>query len=173
MKNKSLIYLIILLVLIVAGIGIYYALNKSESNQIPEENGTHKVAVNLYYYNPELDKDEDGNIMCSSKGLVSVQRGVSSENTIEETLKLLIEGNLTENDKSQGITTEFPLEGVELEKTELQDGVLTVTFNDPNGLTNGGACRAGILWFQIAETAKQFSEVEEVKFEPQDGLFQP
>lgn len=41
-----------------------------------------------------------------------------------------------------------------------------------NNKTNGGSCRAGILWFQIEATAKQFSEVKQVRFLPEE-LFQP
>ncbi|MFN3301828.1 MAG: hypothetical protein ACK413_02260 [Patescibacteria group bacterium] len=36
----------------------------------------------------------------------------------------------------------------------------------------GGACRVGILWFQIEETAKQFPGVEKVQFLPEE-IFQP
>ena len=54
----------------------------------------------------------------------------------------------------------------------LKDEVLTLEFNDPNGKTVGGSCRVGILWFQIEATAKQFPEVKEVRFLPEE-LFQP
>ncbi|MCX8094945.1 MAG: GerMN domain-containing protein [Caldisericia bacterium] len=128
--------------------------------------------VKLYYYNPELDKDASGNILCSEKGLVPVERKIKSENIIEETIKLLIEGKLTDEEKKKGITTEFPLEGFKLVKSELKNGVLTLTFDDPYFKSSGGACRAKILWLQIEYTAKQFNEVKVVKFLPED-LFQP
>lgn len=128
--------------------------------------------VKLYYYNPELDRDATGNILCSEKGLVSVERKIKSENLIEDTIKLLLEGKLTEEEKNKGITTEFPLEGVKLIKSELKNGVLTLWIDDPYFKTSGGACRAKILWVQIEYTAKQFSEVKEVKFFPEE-LFQP
>ena len=32
--------------------------------------------VKLYYYNPELDQDEEGNLACSRKGLVAVERTI-------------------------------------------------------------------------------------------------
>jgi spore germination protein GerM len=128
--------------------------------------------VKLYYYNPELDKDNEGNILCSEKGLVPVERKIKSKNLIEDTIKLLIEGKLTEEEKRIGITTEFPLEGFKLLKSELINGVLTLTFDDPYNKTSGGACRSKILWIQIEYTAKQFKDVKEVKFMP-EGLFQP
>lgn len=129
-------------------------------------------SVKLYYYNPELDKDKDGNILCSEKGLVYVERKIKSENVIEDTIKLLIEGKLSAEERNKGITTEFPLEGFKLVKSELKDGILTLTFDDPYHKTSGGACRSKILWLQIEYTAKQFPEVKDVKFLPED-LFQP
>lgn len=128
--------------------------------------------VKLYYYNPELDKDSEGNILCSEKGLVPVERKIKSENIIEDTIKLLLQGKLTDEEKSKGITTEYPLEGFKLVKSELKNGVLTLTFDDPYFKSSGGACRSRILWLQIEYTAKQFSDVKEVKFFPEE-LFQP
>jgi len=129
--------------------------------------------VKLYYYNPEQDKDESGNIQCSRDGLVAVEREIPVTKTpIQETIKLLIAGQLTDTEKSQGITTKYPLEGFSLKGASLKDGVLTLEFEDPNYKTGGGSCRVGILWFQIEATAKQFSEVQEVRFLPEE-LFQP
>lgn len=129
--------------------------------------------VNLYYYNSGLDQDESGNIMCSRQGLVQVQRKIPLTQTpIQETIKLLLKGELTNNERAQGISTEYPLEGLSLTGVSLKDGVLTLQFNDPNNKTGGGSCRVGILWFQIEATAKQFSGVEFVRFLPEE-LFQP
>ena len=129
--------------------------------------------VNLYYYNSSLDQDETGNIMCSRDGLVSVQRNIPLTITpIQNTIKLLLSGELTEEEISSGVTTEYPLTGFELKGASLKDGVLTLEFNDPNGQTVGGSCRTAILWFQISETAKQFSGVESIRFMPEE-LFQP
>jgi hypothetical protein len=130
-------------------------------------------AVTLYYYNSNLDKDDTGNILCSKNGLVAVDRQIPITNTpIQDTINLLISGNITAAEKAQGITTEYPLQGLKLMAASLNGSVLTLTFNDPNNKTGGGACRAGILWFQIEATAKQFIGVSSVKFMPEE-LFQP
>ena len=135
--------------------------------------GKEERSVNLYYYNSSLDQDETGNIMCSRNGLVSVQRNIPLTITpIQDTIKLLLSGELTREEISSGITTEYPLEGFELKGASLKDGVLTLEFNDSNNKTVGGSCRTGILWFQISETAKQFEEVDSVRFMPEE-LFQP
>ena len=127
----------------------------------------------LYYYSPDQDRDSDGNILCSRKGLVAVDRQIPLTNTpIQDAVRLLLAGNLTDSEKTRGITTEYPLEGFSLKGADLKNGILTLEFTDQNNKTNGGACRVGILWFQIEATVKQFPEVEEVKFKPEE-LFQP
>jgi hypothetical protein len=129
--------------------------------------------INLYYYNPDLDKDGTGNTLCSRNGLVAVNREIPLTNTpIQDSINLLISGNITSAEKAQGITTEYPLEGLKLTAASLNNGVLTLAFDDPNFKTGGGSCRVGILWFQIEATAKQFSGVESVRFQPEE-LFQP
>jgi sporulation and spore germination protein len=127
----------------------------------------------LYYYNPSRDMDSAGNILCSRQGLVSVERILPSAATpLPETIQLLLRGELTEQERMQGITTEFPLRGFELTGWILHNGVLTLSFSDPLHVASGGACRVDILWLQIEATALQFGDVREVRFTP-DEIFQP
>jgi len=132
--------------------------------------------VLLYYYNSEKDKDETGNIKCSRDGLVAIERQIPvSQTPIKDTIELLLKGkeNLTEKELSQGITTEFPLDGFELKSANLkEDGTLILEFSDLFNKTVGGACRISILWSQIEATAKQFPQVKKVEFLPEE-LFQP
>ena len=132
--------------------------------------------VLLYYYNPEKDKDETGNIKCSRDGLMPIEREIPASPTpIKDTIELLLKGkeNLTEKELAEGITTEYPLEGLKLKSVNLkEDGTLILEFEDSLNKTVGGACRVGILWFQIEATAKQFPEVKKVQFLPEE-LFQP
>jgi len=129
--------------------------------------------VKLYYYNYELDKDGLGNIACGRNGLVPVKRKIPITQTpIRDAIKLLLSGGLTNKERAQGISTEYPLEGFSLKGASLKDGVLALEFYDHNNKTVGGACRVGILWFQIEATAKQFPEVQQVRFLPEE-LFQP
>jgi|GEM_PF-2768145 len=127
--------------------------------------------VSLYYYDPKLDTDESGNILCSEQGLVPVPRMMPGA-MAEAAIRALLEGKITDGEKARGITSEFPLAGLSLVKTDLVDGVLTLTFSDPQNKTSGGSCRVSILWKQIEATAKQFPGVETVKFAPEE-LFQP
>jgi hypothetical protein len=159
----------------------WLVLEKDNPSDLPENADELRVpvifysskTVKLYYYNPEKDKDGSGNIQCSRDGLVAVEREIPITGTpIQDTIELLISGQLTKEEKSQGITTEYPLKGFSLKGASLKDGILTLEFEDPNYKTGGGSCRVGILWFQIEATAKQFPEVQEVKFLPEE-LFQP
>jgi len=130
-------------------------------------------AVKLYYYNYELDRDEFGNTACSRNGLVAVERQIPITQTpIQDTIKLLLLGELTGEERARGIDTEYPLAGLLLKGVSLKDGLLTLEFDDSQNRTVGGSCRVGILWFQIEATAKQFPEVQQVRFLPEE-IFQP
>ena len=129
--------------------------------------------VKLYYYDENRDRDADGNIQCSWQGLVAVEREIAVGLTpVEDTLRLLLKGDLTEQEQAGGIGTEYPLPGFSLEEVSLRDGALTLKFDDPQNRSGGGSCRVGILWFQIEATAKQFPEVKSVRFLPEEN-FQP
>jgi hypothetical protein len=130
--------------------------------------------VYLYYYDPNRDYDDSGILLCSPQGLVAVARDIAITQTpIQDTVRLLLRGELTAQERARGITTEYPLAGLSLTAASLRDGVLTLTLDDSQGKTIGGSCRVGILSAQIEATAKQFDGVREVRFTPQDGLFQP
>ncbi|GIW67677.1 MAG: hypothetical protein KatS3mg096_545 [Candidatus Parcubacteria bacterium] len=132
--------------------------------------------VLLYYYNPEKDKDEKGNIKCSEDGLVSIEREIPLTKTpIQDTIELLLKGreNFSQQEIDMNIDTEFPLSGFKLKSTNLKpDGTLILEFDDTYNQTIGGSCRTKILWLQIEKTAKQFSQVKSVEFKP-EYLFQP
>lgn len=161
---------IIFVILVLIAAFLFFSLLNTRENK---ENQPKTGEVMLYYYDQEKDKDSQGNVRCSRDGLTALKRSIpESSKIIEDTIRLLIKGELTQQERAMGISTEYPLEGVTLEAVELQNGLLTLTFNDPNFRTSGGSCRVGILWFQIDETAKQFSEVKEVRFLPEE-LFQP
>ena len=174
-RNKKIIVGIIvfvllgfsILILINAKLGLI-SIQKDRTSSLQTER-----LVKLYYYNQELDKDGIGNILCSRQGLVPVERKIPITQTpIQDTIKLLLSGELTDEERAQGIDTEYPLEGLSLKGASLNDGVLTLEFDDSNNKTVGGACRVGILWFQIEATAKQFTEIQQVRFLPEE-LFQP
>lgn len=176
---KKIIFILILVAVIASISYLAFGLDSTETyvtdNKIEENHPAQQTqqTVKLYYYNPELDEDEEGNILCSDQGLVAVDREIPVTQTpIQDTIKLLIRGELTASEVAQGIETEYPLENFALEGANLENGVLTLEFNDPNLSTVGGSCRTGILAFQVIETAKQFEGVESVEFTPEE-LFQP
>lgn len=162
---------ILIFVLLIAAIGgyLWYA-QEPAPPEIPDES---ERVVRLFYYDPARDTDADGNIRCSRQGLVAVERTVPSSTTpLEDTIRLLLRGDLSASERAAGASTEFPLEGFALESAQLEDTELILRFADPMAKTTGGACRVGILWYQIEATALQFDEVDSVRFLPEE-LFQP
>lgn len=164
--KKVFLAIVIILTAVATGLVVWNVFKTS-----PEDIKSRKIY--LYYYNPQLDKDESGNVLCSRQGLVPVERQIPFTITpIQDAVRLLIQGGLTKEEKARGITTEYPLEGFSLAGASLKDDVLTLTFDDTYNKTGGGSCRVGILWFQIEATVRQFPEVREVRFSPEE-LFQP
>lgn len=130
------------------------------------------IQISLYYYNPDLDQGPGG-AQCSSKGLVEVSRQLPGTSTpLKDSIKLLLRGELSDEEKAQGVTSEFPLTGVSLMSATIDNGVAMLTFSDPLSKTGGGSCRVSILRLEIEATAKQFSSVKSVKILPEE-LFQP
>ena len=159
MSKKLLILIVILLIF---GAGIYFW----QKSQVKEKE------ISLYYYNQIRDKEIAEYIPCDPEAVLPVKRKILPKASLEDVLNLLFEGKLTEEEKGVGFSTEFPLEGFKLVSSNLENGVLTLLFEDSLNKTSGGSCRVRLLWAQIEKTAKQFPEVKEVKFEP-EFLFQP
>ncbi len=140
---------------------------------IQETSPEQGVTVKLYYYNPAFDQGPGG-VQCTEKGLVAVERVIPQTITpLQDAIRLLLRGEISEAERASGITSEFPLAHVELANASIDStGLATLTFNDPENKTGGGSCRVSILWHQIAATAKQFPAVTSVRFMPEE-LFQP
>lgn len=128
-----------------------------------------KNEISLFYYN----KLEDSEKTCDVNYILPVKRCVvESDNQIKDTIELLIKGNLTEEEKAKGFSTEFPNKDFKLLKSNLEDGVLTLEFTEVPGFTTGGICRVKLLGSEIIRTARQFPEVKKVVLEP-ETLFEP
>lgn len=166
----------LIIVLAVAAAVIYFSTRKApvptdEKQDVRQETKTRKITI--YYYNPQADKDESGNVLCTRAGLAPLAREIPLTKTpIQDAINLLLKGGLTASEKQAGITTEFPLPGLVLIGADLAGGILTLEFDDPLNRTSGGSCRAGVLWFQIEATARQAAGADRVRFLP-DTLFQP
>lgn len=131
-----------------------------------EEEDTEKIQ--LYYYNSNYDPKFD----CLISAVVPVEREIpKTESSIQDAINLLIKGEITAEEKLAGFMSEFPYSNFKLLDTNLENGVLTLSFTEIPGFTTGGSCRIGILSAQIIKTAEQFNEVEKVIFSPVE-LFQ-
>ncbi len=133
---------------------------------------TSTMKVKLYYYDQTRDQGPGGP-QCTSKGLVAIERTIPKTSTpLAESIRQLLRGAVSTSERSGGVSTDFPLPGVTLKSATIQNGVATITLDDPQGMTDGGACRVSIMRAQIEATAKQFSTVTSVRFLP-EGIFQP
>jgi len=129
--------------------------------------------IDLYYYNEIRDREIAEYIPCSPDAVLPVKRKIPFSNTpIQDAVKELLKGKVSQAETQAGYKPMFPLEGVELTGANLKDGILTLEFADPLNVTGGGSCRVRLLWAEISKTAKQFPGVTEVKFQP-EFLFQP
>lgn len=139
----------------------------------PGSEESEKITVQLYYYNLEKDKEIDESIPCSAEAVLPVEREITeSLNVPAATLRLLINGNITDEEAAQGFQTEFEPGKLSYKSLMIKDGVATIEFDDDGGFTSGGSCRAGLLATQIKKTLLQFDEVDEVIFANED-MFQP
>lgn len=145
-------------------------LDQSEVEKVQEDVPTMDVV--LYYYMADNDTDGDGNSLCSRNGLIAVKRTLPVGSRVEDTLNLLLSGALSEDERREDITTEFPLSGLSVERVLHEEGKVIITLDDTNNKTRGGACRTALLWYQIEATMLQFDDVVDVEFRPND-LFQP
>lgn len=160
------IYAIVALAIIALAGGTYFLISSQRST--PEQR-----TIVLYYYSAAKDTDPSGNVLCSRKGLVPVERTVPLSSTpIQDAVELLLKGELLQAERDAGISTEFPLSGVSLTGASQDGGALTLAFDDPYNKTGGGSCRVSVLWAQIEATALQFPGVTSVRFSPEE-LFQP
>lgn len=166
MKNLKIILIVSFLFLCIFIIFQYF-------NNSSQKKSEETKLVNLYYYNLEKDKELSGNPSCSDDFVLPVTRQLKiSDNIIVDTINLLISGDLSETEKSEGFTTEFPNDGFRLISALQDSGNLTLTFEDKNNFSVGGSCRVGLLRSQIEKTVLQFENVKNVVIMPEE-LFQP
>lgn len=135
---------------------------------------TTPTTVNLYYFNELEDSTLPIEQQINTSSILPIQRTIrSSQNLIADTIKILLQGNLSEQERDAGFITEFPNAQFKLLDTQLDaQWTLTLTFNEVPWFTTGWSARMLILSKSIEKTARQFPQVKKVVFQP-ETLFQP
>jgi len=129
--------------------------------------------VKVLHYLPNKIMAEKVDYEVDPRALLPVEREVPfSDNLIYDTIKSLIQDEISEKETQAGFSTGFPGDSFRLLSADLQGNILTLHFDDPKYFTSGGSNRVGYLWLQIRMTALQFPEVKQVKYKP-ETLFQP
>lgn len=180
MRN-TFILIAVLSIFLVVGLGvIIYTGSSIDDKEDADTVATTTVAtttpsqtVRLYYYRPQDDINDRGELRCSEAGLTAITQDISGEGAelIHDTLEQLLESELPQRYRLQGLTSEFPLEDVRLVGLRVDDGVATVAIDDQNGQLAVDNCRSEILRLQIEQTIRQFPTVSVVRFLP-TTLFQ-
>jgi hypothetical protein len=160
----------------------FLIIEKDNPSGLPENDASVKIpvmfgaasttVVKLFYPNPI--KNQVLGDACLTRSMDFVERSLPITKTpIQDTIRLLIAGEITASEKSAGYQTEFTKNNFKLTAASLSnDGTLSLTFSDPDNFTSGGSCRVSVLKSQIELTALQFSDVKSVVFKPTE-LFQP
>ncbi len=132
------------------------------------------TAVKLYYFNQIQDQKLSPEQQININSILPITRNLSaSQNIIKDTINLLLEWNLADEDIKQWFITEFPNKYFHLVDSQLaEDGTLTLQFNEVPGFTDGWSARMLMLSNSIIKTAEQFPGVKSVKVIP-ETLFQP
>jgi hypothetical protein len=165
---KKISPILIIAAALIGGVAWYFVYASKDSGITAHDT----TSVKIYLYNADLDQGPGG-AQCSEKGLVARERILPKTSTpLQDTLELLLSGDLSVQEKSLGISSEFPLPRVTLETVEIVDSVAMLTFSDPESKTSGGSCRVAILRAQIEATARQFDTVKSVRILPEE-IFQP
>lgn len=129
--------------------------------------------VKVFHYLPNKIMAEKVDYEVDPRALLPVEREIPfSDNLIYDTIKSLIQDEISEKETQAGFSTGFPGDSFRLLSADLQGNILTLHFDDPKYFTSGGSNRVGYLWLQIRMTAFQFPEVKQVKYKP-ETLFQP
>src|SRR4030042_2099950 len=120
-RNQNLFVLIISVLFVFSGC---VSVPKDTQNIVPEKEEVQEPIVqeqpmteeiSLYYYNQIQDKDATGNALCSENAILPLKREIAkSEKIIEDTLNFLLKGEITQVEKDQGFSTEYPLPGFSL-----------------------------------------------------------
>ncbi len=180
-RHPFLIWFILILALLLVALGFYqfFRITTTSTDERTQEtiryldDEKEMVTIKLFYYNKEADREIAEYLPGSPEAILPVKRTIpDSDNIIAETIHLLLREELSEEEKEEGFTTEFPGPGFRLIGAELENGQLVLIFEDPERFTVGGSMRTGIMAQQIQKTALQFDEVEQVLIQPEE-LFQP
>lgn len=134
-----------------------------------------ETTANVFFYKQSEDMDEEGNALCSPEAVLPVERRVTIEvfedDPVQTILDVLLAGPM-EDEREEGFSSEFPLDGFEVRDLEVSGGIATITFSDPEKASVGGSCRVTLLRTQIEKTVRNLDGIEEVEILP-ETIFQP
>jgi spore germination protein GerM len=118
--------------------------------------GKETMTIKLFFNNSKLDAE------FSCNKVSPVERKIDkTEAVARKALELLLEGNLTLQEREEGFLTSIN-PGVKIQSLTIEDGVAKVDFDEQLEFQVGGSCRVSAIRAQITQTLKQFPTVENV-----------
>jgi len=109
----------------------------------------------------------------SGDSLVSIERNVPVWSaSIEDTINLLLVGQLSSIEKAQWLVSLFANPLFVLQSATLDTGVLNMRFNDVPGFTSGWSARVLMMRAALERTVRQFPSVKSVVILP-ESILQP
>lgn len=153
---------------------ISQSIKPNPDNQEISQQSYWPQTVKLFYFNQTEDNKFPTPQQINSASVLPIERTISwSKDIITDTINILLNGNLTTDERARWFTTEFPNEFFRLISSNLKpDGTLELTFSEVPWFTSWWSARVFILRSVIEKTAKQFPQVKAVKILP-ETLFQP
>lgn len=146
----------------------YLRLRSQMISTSPEET----TKVRLYYYNELLDKSlHSGEVSGDSEAILPVEREIPvSHAPINDSIRLLLKGELTNMERELGFKTDYPNESLKFLGAKWDGSTLILNFEDNGFLKNSESSKASILKSEIIKTALQFEKVKNVILQP-ESLF--
>lgn len=146
----------------------YLRLRSQIISASPEET----AKVRLYYYNELLDKAlHNGEINGDSDAILPVERTIPvSQAPINDSIRLLLKGELTNMERELGFKTELPNKNLIFLGAKREGSTLILNFEDKGFLPDIKADKIDVLKSIIIKTAMQFDNVKNVILQP-DSLF--
>lgn len=145
--------------------------SQDQETETSQEQDTNETTINLYYFNERVDNNLPENTRLNTSSVQPIQRTIAStdfEEQLEEAIRLLIQGELTENEIEDGFVAGF--DGISLESVEFNEyGIAIINLVQEDTSINGSA-RVILLRDAIAKTAEQFDEVRSTLIMPEDVL---
>jgi hypothetical protein len=130
-----------------------------------------EMDIKLFYFNQEQDSYLPADQQSNIASIMPVRRSILTNDPYTDAVQLLLQGDVTMEEKAQGFVTIFPRSDLTVASVAVTNGVATVTLNAGAAFSFASTVEANIVKETIRRTLAQFPEVQSVTVQP-EILFQ-